>query len=149
MMILGLNAGAIGGHLGGWRHPEAYPTTAMQLSNAIDTAKLAEAGKLDMIFLADGNGVRQLDKPALFAANSPSDRPVGFEPVTLYAALSQHTKHIGFVATATTTYEEPYTIARKFASLDHLTGGRAGWNLVTTSYAEDALNFSHAQHVAR
>jgi alkanesulfonate monooxygenase len=90
-----------------------------------------------------------MDKPALFAANSPSDRPVVFEPVTLYAALSQHTSHIGFVATATTTYEEPFTIARKFASLDHLSGGRCGWNLVTTSYAEDALNFSHAEHVAR
>ena len=77
MMILGLNAGAIGGHLGGWRHPDAYPTTAMQLSNAIDTAKLAEVAKLDMIFMAQGNGVRQLDKPALFVANSPSDRPWG------------------------------------------------------------------------
>jgi alkanesulfonate monooxygenase len=149
MMILGLNAGALGGHLGGWRHPDAWPTSAMQLGNAIETAKLAERGKLDLIFLADGNGVRQMDKPALFAANSPSDRPVVFEPLTLYAALSQHTSHIGFVATATTTYEEPFTIARKFASLDHLSGGRAAWNLVTTSYAEDALNFSHSEHVAR
>jgi len=149
MMILGLNAGAIGSHLGGWRHPEAWSKTAMQLGNLIETAKLAERGKLDMIFLADGNGVRQLDKPTLFAANSPSDRPSVFEPLTLYAALSQHTSHIGFVATATTTYEEPFLIARKFASLDHLTGGRAGWNLVTTSYAEDALNFSHTEHVAR
>ena len=149
MMILGLNAVALGSHLGGWRHPDAWPTTAMNLSVMIETAKLAERGKLDMIFLADGNGVRQMDKPALFAANSPSDRPVVFEPVTLYAALSQHTKHIGFVATATTTYEEPFMIARKFASLDHISGGRCGWNLVTTSYAEDALNFSHSEHVAR
>ncbi len=149
MMILGLNAGAIGSHLGGWRHPEAWPKTAMQLGNLIETTKLAERGKLDMIFLADGNGVRQMDKPALFAANSPSDRPSVFEPLTLYAALSQHTSHIGFVATATTTYEEPFLIARKVASLDHISGGRAGWNLVTTSYAEDALNFSHTEHVAR
>jgi N-acetyl-S-(2-succino)cysteine monooxygenase len=149
MMILGLNAVALGSHLGGWRHPEAWPETAMNLRVMIETAKLAERGKLDLIFLADGNGVRQMDKPALFAANSPSDRPVVFEPVTLYAALSQHTQHIGFVATATTTYEEPFTIARKIASVDHLSGGRAGWNLVTTSYAEDALNFSHSEHVAR
>jgi N-acetyl-S-(2-succino)cysteine monooxygenase len=149
MMILGLNAITLGGHLGGWRHPDAWPTTAMNLNALIETVKIAERGKLDLIFLADGNGVRQMDKPTLFAANSPSDRPAVFEPVTLYAALSQHTSHIGFVATATTTYEEPFTIARKFASLDHLSAGRSGWNLVTTSYAEDALNFSHEAHVAR
>ncbi len=148
-MILGLNAGPIGGHLAGWRHPDAFPRTAMQLSNAIEVAKLAERGKFDLMFLADGNGVRQMDKPALFAANSPSDRPVVFEPVTLFSALSQHTKHLGFVATATTTYEEPFTIARKFASLDHLSGGRAGWNLVTTQYTEDAKNFNQDEHVAR
>jgi len=149
MMVLGLNAGPIGGHLAGWRHRDAYPQTAMRLDNAIEVAKLAERGKFDLMFLADGNGVRQMDKPTLFAANSPSDRPVVFEPVTLFSALSQHTKHLGFVATATTTYEEPFTIARKFASLDHLSGGRAGWNLVTTQYTEDAKNFSREEHVAR
>ena len=149
MMILGVNAGALGGHLGGWRHRDAFPTSAMQLRNVIEVAQIAESGKMDMIFLADGNGVRGMDKPALFAANSPSDRPAVFEPVTLFSAVAQHTRHIGFVATATATYEEPFTIARKFASLDHLSGGRAAWNVVTTSYAEDALNFSHTEHVAR
>ncbi|GGJ17124.1 LLM class flavin-dependent oxidoreductase [Neoroseomonas lacus] len=149
MMILGAIGGALGGHLGGWRHPDAWPLSMMQLSNSIEFAKTAERGKLHMMFMADGNGVRQMDKPELFAANSPSDRPSVFEPVTLYAALSQHTSRIGFVGTATTTYEEPYTLARKFGSLDHLSGGRAAWNLVTTSNAEDALNFSHSEHVAR
>ena len=149
MMILGLMASPIGGHLAGWRHPDAFPTTAMQLQNAIDVAQLAERGKFDLIFLADGNGVRQMDKPVLFAANSPSDRPAGFEPVTLLTAISQHTKHIGLAATATTTYEEPYLIARKFASLDHLSGGRAAWNLVTTQYIEDAKNFSRDEHVGK
>ena len=149
MMILGLIASPLGSHLGGWRHPEAWPTTAMRLDNLIAAAQLAEQGKMDFIFVADGNGVRQMDKPALFAANSPSDRPAGFEPLTMYAAISQHTQRIGFVATATTTYEEPYLIARRFASLDHITGGRAAWNVVTTSYAGDALNFSHTEHVAR
>jgi alkanesulfonate monooxygenase len=90
-----------------------------------------------------------MDKPTLFAANSPSDRPAVFEPVTLFAALAQHTKNIGFVATATTTYEEPFTIARKFASLDHLSGGRAAWNLVTTQYIEDAKNFGFDEHMGR
>jgi alkanesulfonate monooxygenase len=149
MIILGVNGGALGGHLGGWRHRDAFPKSAMELKNAIAIAQIAERGKLDFIFLADGNGVRQMDKPDLFAANSPSDRPAVFEPVTLFSALAQYTGHLGFVATATTTYEEPFTIARKFASLDHLSGGRAAWNVVTTSYAEDALNFSHTEHVAR
>jgi alkanesulfonate monooxygenase SsuD/methylene tetrahydromethanopterin reductase-like flavin-dependent oxidoreductase (luciferase family) len=149
MMILAANGGALGGHLGGWRHRDSYPSVTMQLDAMIATAKLAEKGGLDMMFLADGNGVRQMDKPALFAATSPSDRPAVFEPVTLFAALSQHTKHIGFVATATTSYEEPYLIARKFASLDHISGGRAAWNLVTTQYVEDAKNFNRDEHMGR
>ena len=115
----------------------------------VEMAKIAERGKLDLMFLADGNGVRQMDKPALFAANSPSDRPAVFEPVTLFAAVAQHTSRIGLVATATTSYEEPFTIARKFASLDHLSGGRSGWNLVTTQYVEDAKNFGRDEHMGR
>lgn len=149
MMVLGMNAGPLGGHLGGWRHRDAFPTTAMQLKNAIEIAKLAERGKFDLLFLADGNGVRQMDKPALFAANSPSDRPSVFEPVTLFSALSQHTTHIGFVATATTSYDPPFLLARKFASLDHLSFGRAAWNLVTTQYVEDAKNFGRDEHYGR
>ena len=92
MMILGFTGGALGGHLGGWRHRDSFPTTAMQLECMIEMAQIAERGKLDMMFLADGNGVRQMDKPALFAANSPSDRPAVFEPVTLFAAVAQHTR---------------------------------------------------------
>lgn len=148
-MILAVNGGALGGHLGGWRHRDAFPTAAMQLDAMVATARLAEEGGLDMMFLADGNGVRQMDKPALFAATSPSDRPAVFEPVTLFAALSQHTRHLGFVATATTSFEEPFLIARKFASLDHISGGRAAWNLVTTQYVEDAKNFNRDEHMGR
>ena len=98
----------------------------MQLTCMVEMAKIAERGKLDLMFLADGNGVRQMDTPALFAANSPSDQPAVFEPVTLFAAVAQHTRRIGLVATTTTSYEEPFTIARKFASLDHLSGGPVG-----------------------
>ena len=149
MMVLGFTGGALGGHLAGWRHRDSFPATAMQLSCMVEMAKLAERGKLDLMFLADGNGVRQMDKPALFAANSPSDRPAVFEPVTLFAAVAQHTSRIGLVATTTTSYEEPFTIARKFASLDHLSGGRSGWNLVTTQYVEDARNFGRDEHMGR
>ena len=74
----------------------------------IEMAQIAERGGIDMMFLADSNGVRQMDKPALFAANSPSDRPAVFEPVTLFAARRAAHQRIGFMATATTTYEEPY-----------------------------------------
>jgi FMN-dependent oxidoreductase (nitrilotriacetate monooxygenase family) len=139
----------LGMHLGGWRHQEAWSDQVMNLDHAIELAKMAEAGLFDLLFLADGNAVRQMDKPALFAANSPSDRPAVFEPLTLLTAVSQHTHSIGLLATATTTYDEPYALARRFASLDHLSKGRACWNIVTTSYPDDALNFSRTQHVAK
>ena len=148
-MVLAANANAQGSHVGEWRHPDAWGRPAANIENARRLAQIAEAGKFDLLFLADGNGVRQMDKPDLFAATSPSDRPGVFEPVTLLSALAMATSHIGLVATTTTTYDEPFHVARRFASLDHLSGGRAGWNLVTTSNPEDALNFSHTEHVAR
>src|SRR5271156_1457739 len=149
MMNLMTGLLGLGGHLGGWRHRDAWTDNVMNLDHAIETARTAERGKIDMLFLADGNAVRQMDKPALFAANSPSDRPSVFEPVTLLTAIAMHTSRIGLLATATTTYEEPYLLSRKFASLDHLSKGRACWNVVTTSYPGDALNFSRTEHVAR
>ncbi|WP_254070721.1 LLM class flavin-dependent oxidoreductase [Acidisphaera sp. L21] len=139
----------LGSHLAGWRHRDAWSATTMSLPNAIHIAKTAERGKFDMLFLADGNAVRQMDDPILFAATSRSDRPAAFEPLTLLAALSQHTSHIGLFATATTTYDEPYLLARRFASLDHLSGGRACWNIVTGSYPGDSVNFGRATHVPR
>ncbi|KAA2211573.1 LLM class flavin-dependent oxidoreductase [Pseudoroseomonas oryzae] len=148
-MVLAANANAAGSHVGEWRHPDAWDRPAANIANAVRLAQIAEAGKFDLLFLADGNGVRQLDKPDLFRATSPSDRPGVFEPVTLLSALAMVTRRIGLVATATTTYDEPFHVARRFASLDHISGGRAGWNLVTTSNPDDALNFNHSEHVAR
>jgi alkanesulfonate monooxygenase len=101
-----------------------------------------------MLFLADGNSVR-MDEPDVLAAGGLLSRPAVFEPVTLLSAIAQHTEKIGLLATATTTYEQPYTLARKFASLDHLSNGRACWNIVTTSNAGDAFNFSRDEHLAR
>ncbi|WP_158742947.1 LLM class flavin-dependent oxidoreductase [Acidisphaera sp. L21] len=138
-----------GAHLGGWRHPAAYANTVMNLDQAIEVAKLAERGKFDGVFLADGNGVRDMDKPALFAANHPSARPGVFDPVVLMTALATHTTRLGLVSTATTTFDEPFHIARRFASLDHISHGRAGWNLVTASNPGDALNFNHSEFVSR
>lgn len=148
-MILAANANAQGSHVGEWRHPDAWDRPASNIQNAARLARLAEEGKFDLLFLADGNGVRNMDKPDLFAATSPSDRPGVFEPVTLLSALAMVTNRIGLVATTTTTYDEPWHVARRFASLDHISAGRAGWNLVTTSNPGDALNFSHDAHVER
>ena len=138
-----------GGHLGGWRHPEAYSSVVMNMEKTIEFAQLAERGKLDGLFMADGNGIRDMDKPTLFAANFPSARPGVLDPVMLMTVLAGHTKHIGLVSTATTTFDEPWFVARRFASLDHISHGRAGWNAVTASNAGDALNFNHTEPVGR
>jgi alkanesulfonate monooxygenase len=149
MLNLMTSLGSIGGHIGGWRHRKSWEHTAMNLDHLVQTAKTAERGKFDFLFMADGNAVRQMDKPTLFEANSPSDRPTGFEPLTLYAAISQYTKQIGLMATATTTYDSPWSLARRFASLDHLSGGRASWNIVTGSYPGDSKNFGFEDHMDR
>lgn len=141
---------SIGGVMGAWRHPDAWADDRiMNLDHYISIAKTAERGKFDCLFVADGNGVRQMENTELFQALGPLDRPANFEPLTLFAALSQHTKNLGFVSTATTTYEEPYLLARKFASLDHISKGRAAWNIVTTSDPEDSKNFGFDEHLAR
>src|SRR5258708_6256922 len=149
MMNLMTGLLGLGGHLGGWRHKDAWSENVMNLEHCIWPAREAEGGLFDLLFLADGNAVRQRDKRALFAANSPSDRPAVFEPITLMTAVAQYTKKIGLLATATTTYDEPYSLARRYASLDHLSQGRACWNIVTTSYPDDSLNFSRTEHVAK
>jgi alkanesulfonate monooxygenase len=149
MMNLMTGILGLGHHLSGWRHRDSWPSTVMNIDNAIWIGKEAERGKLDLLFIADGNAVRQMDKPKLFAANSPSDRPAVFEPVTMLSAVAMFTQHIGLLATATTTYEEPYLLARKFGSLDHLSKGRACWNIVTTSYPGDSVNFGRADHMSR
>src|SRR3546814_9654253 len=88
-------------------------------------------------------------QPEMYKALRVDGRPSVFEPLTLFSALSQHTSRIGFVATAVTSFDQPYFVARRFASLDHLSGGRAGWNIVTGSYEDDALNFNRDAHEER
>ncbi len=149
MMHLACIPNLVGGHLGGWRHKDAFDSPVMNLEAFIEMSQIAERGKFDCVFLADGNGVRDMDRPALFAANHPSARPSFFEPTTLLSAVSMVTKHVGVVATATSTYDEPWMVARRFASMDHISKGRAGWNLVTASNAGDALNFGRSEHMGR
>src|SRR5690606_12949074 len=104
----------------------------------IRLAQTAERGKFDFMFLADGLSVRDGNLEAL--ARWPQYM-VYFEPLTLLSAIATHTKHLGLVSTASTSYEEPYNLARKFASLDHISSGRAGWTVVTSQGEATAANF--------
>ena len=141
-----------GHHVASWRHPRANKDAHVNIEHMTDIARTAERAKFDMIFLADGNATREADIEAIsrsvqFIAN--------FEPITMLAALAMVTKTIGLTATASTTYNEPYNLARKFASLDHISHGRAGWNLVTSGQNAEAANFGrdgvadHAERYAR
>jgi N-acetyl-S-(2-succino)cysteine monooxygenase len=149
MMNLLCFANLVGTHVASWRHPKSYSKLVDNLEGRIDLAKIAERGMLDAMFIADGNGVNFMNKRKLLEANIPGTTSAEFEPVTLLSAISQHTKYLGLVATATTTYEPPWMIARKFASLDMISGGRGGWNAVTSSYVGDAFNFGQIEHPPR
>jgi len=127
-----------GHHVASWRHPRAQRDAHINIEHYVEIARTAERAKFDMIFLADGNATREAD----LAAISRSVQFVAhFEPLTLLSALAMVTSRIGLTATASTTYNEPYALARKFASLDHISRGRAGWNLVTSSQPAEAANF--------
>ncbi len=132
-----------GNHTAAWRHPEVQADLPVNFAEYKKMAQLAEAAKFDMIFLADGVAVRERDEPP--GSLCRTSNVVDFEPLTLLAALAPQTSHIGLVATASTTYNEPYHIARKFASLDQLSGGRMGWNVVTSWTDEEARNFGREE----
>ena len=142
---LGLSMRYLGYHAAAWRHPSADPDAASKLSHYKYIAQTAEAAKMDMVFLADGIGMRTRDEPP--GALCRSHQTLELEPLTLLSALSSVTSRIGLVATASTTYNEPYHIARKWASLDHLSGGRAGWNIVTSWSEAEAHNFNRDEHM--
>ncbi|BBH69159.1 monooxygenase [Actinoplanes sp. OR16] len=131
-MILNAFLMSVGHHEASWRLPESDPLAGWDVRHYQELARIAERGKLDSLFLADS--------PVL--QNDPGRRPAGkLEPTVLLTALAAVTTHIGLIATASTSYNEPYNLARRFASLDHISGGRAGWNIVTTAGADAARNF--------
>jgi N-acetyl-S-(2-succino)cysteine monooxygenase len=140
---LGFSLVSNGTHKAGWRHPSAHPNAALDVAMWKDIARAAERAKVHFIFLADGAAVR-IEVPD-DETLSYSGRIDTFEPVTLLTMMSGVTERLGFVATASTTYNEPYTVARKYASLDHLSGGRAGWNVVTSWSDNEARNFNLAR----
>jgi len=146
---LGAFLQATGHHVSAWLHPDAQADAGHNLEHYKQVVQTAERGKFDMVFVADSpGGYADFTDEATFKQNA---KAAHFEPITLWSALSQVTERIGFVATSTTTYEDPYTTARKFASLDWISGGRAGWNVVTTG-ADVSANFSkpaHLEHARR
>jgi FMN-dependent oxidoreductase (nitrilotriacetate monooxygenase family) len=144
-MKLGLSMRYLGYHDAAWRHPEVPPGGATDFRYFLNSARIAERGKFDMVFFADGIGIRADDNPPGSLART--NRNVELEPLTLLSALAAMTSHIGLVSTASTTYNEPYHIARKFASLDNISGGRAGWNIVTSWSEQEAWNFSRDTHL--
>jgi alkanesulfonate monooxygenase SsuD/methylene tetrahydromethanopterin reductase-like flavin-dependent oxidoreductase (luciferase family) len=135
-MHLNLNLRGVGFHRAGWRHPSAEPERILDVDFFTDLVQTAERGKLDAVFFAD--------TPAVFGNREPLAMPL--EPLTLLAALAARTARIGLIGTVSTTYHEPYEVAERFASLDLLSGGRAGVNVVTSAGDHVARNFGHDAH---
>lgn len=144
-LVIGLNLVGAGAHGGGWRMADASSDGGMDIRFFKRMAQAAEAAKVHFMFWADGAAVRSDAKDD--EQLSYDSRIDVFEPLTLLAALSAVTERLGFIATASTTYNEPFNMARKLASLDHVTEGRVGWNVVTSWSHQEALNFNRDQHM--
>lgn len=137
-MVLGLFLAGYGHHVSSWRSPDVNEKGPMDLEHLIHISKLAEEAKFDLLFLADSLFISEKSHPNIISR---------FEPLTLLSVLSTHTKEIGLAATASTTYTEPFHTARAFSSLDHLSHGRAAWNIVTSSIEQTAQNFNGTRHM--
>jgi len=130
-------------HTGSWRWPGAYADANFNFGHIKKFAQRLEEARFDSFFMADHLAVLNMPVEALRRSTTPTS----FEPFTLLSALSQATDRLGLMATGSTTYDEPYHIARRFASLDHISGGRAGWNIVTTSNPDASRNFGKEDHL--
>ena len=134
---LGAIIQGVSGNMSAWRHPDAVADASINIDYVLDLARKAEQAKIDFLFVADGLYITPQSIPHFLNR---------FEPITLLSALSLVTQKIGLVATLSTSYSEPFTVARQFASLDHLSGGRVGWNVVTSPLEGSAKNFSRSTH---
>lgn len=135
----------VGGNIAGWRHPDIQADASVSLEFYSNEAQKAEEGKFDLVFIADGLHINEKSIPHFLNR---------FEPLTILSALAAVTSKIGLVGTLSTSYSEPFNVARQFASLDHISHGRAGWNVVTSPLEKTALNFSktiedHPDHAKR
>lgn len=140
-----------GAHVGAWRHPSTLLDLNHDLRPYRDMAVTAERGLFDAIFLADAQGLRSMSDPDVYSRNEVAR----MEPLTVLAALAMVTEHLGLISTLSTSYNEPFSVARRLATLDHVSGGRAGWNVVTSTTENEAHNFGrdanygHAERYAR
>ncbi|SFF38192.1 FMN-dependent oxidoreductase, nitrilotriacetate monooxygenase family [Paenibacillus algorifonticola] len=134
---LGAILHGVGGNIAGWRHPDAQPDASVNIEFYKQQAQKAEAGKFDFVFIADGLYINEKSIPHFLNR---------FEPLTILSALGAVTSKIGLVGTLSTSYSEPFTVARQFGSLDHISGGRAGWNIVTSPLEGSAKNFGKTEH---
>jgi FMN-dependent oxidoreductase (nitrilotriacetate monooxygenase family) len=141
-MKLGLFVRPVGHHVASWRHPDSHADAGVNFRRLVEMAQTAERGRFDMLFSADTQSVWTTHPDGLHRMHYVA----WIEPFTQMAALAGFTRNIGLVCTASTTYEEPFTIARKFASLDIVSEGRAGWNLVTSGNETEAPNFGRSAH---
>ncbi|MDR6723447.1 FMN-dependent oxidoreductase (nitrilotriacetate monooxygenase family) [Paenibacillus amylolyticus] len=134
---LGANLNGVGNSISFWRHPDIPINASVSLDFYTKQALKAEEGKFDLLFIAEGLFINEKSNPHFLNR---------FEPITLLSALAGATSHIGLVATLSTSYSEPFTVARQFASLDHISQGRTGWNVVTSPLEGSALNFGKGEH---
>src|SRR6202012_216976 len=130
-------------HTGAWRYPGAWPDANFNFSHLKQLIRKLEAGKFDAFFMADHLAVLNMPINALKRSHTVTS----FEPFTLLSALAATTERFGLIATGSTTFDAPYHVPRRFSSLDHISGGRAGWNIVTTSNPDAALNFGLEEHM--
>ncbi|MEH2469165.1 FMN-dependent oxidoreductase (nitrilotriacetate monooxygenase family) [Nitrobacteraceae bacterium AZCC 2161] len=142
-MRLGAFFHPTGNHVAAWLHPDSQIDAGTNFKHYVQLAQTAERGKFDLIFLADAIATRDGNLQAL---RRWPQYMAYFDPLTLLAGIAAVTTHIGLVSTATTSFNEPYNLARRLASLDHMSGGRAGWNVVTSSNASEAHNFGRDAH---
>src|SRR3984885_6064315 len=142
-MKLGAFFHPTGHHVASWLHPEAQIDAGTNFQHYVQLAQMSERAKFDLVFLADALATRD---GKLESLSRWPQYMAYFEPITLLSALASVTSRIGLVATATTSYNEPYNVARKFASLDHISHGRAGWNVVTSANLSEAFNFGREAH---
>jgi len=142
-MKLGAFFHPTGHHVASWLHPDAQIDAGTNFRHYVELAQMSEAAKFDLMFLADALAIRDGNLEAL--SRWPQYMAY-FEPITLLSGIAGLTERIGLVSTATTSYNEPYNVARKFASLDHISGGRAGWNVVTSANLSEAFNFGREEH---
>src|ERR671932_992005 len=131
-------------HTAAWRYPGAFPDANFNFQHYKRFIQTLERGRFDAFFMADHLALLNMPIEALRRSHTVTS----FEPLTLLSALAMVTERIGLIATASTTYNDAWHVARKFASLDHISGGRAAWNLVTTANPDAALNFGHDEHLA-